>query len=234
MKRVFPLLVAISIIIVACTNTPNEIETQQSLPTETRPASTSTPEVVLVNPAVTKSIELSTVPAPKDDFFTENGITLPTPTCSSPTITQTEGPYYTPNTPERNNLFEEGMPGTRLILAGYVLDSNCQPLSHAWLDFWQADANGVYDNTDYTLRGHQFTDSQGRYFLQTVVPGEYPGRTEHIHVKIQPEGGAIVTSQLYFPDVAGNSSDGIFDPSLIVEIEERPSYLVAYFNFVVQ
>lgn len=234
MKRVFPLLVAISIIIVACTNTPNEIETQQSLPAETQPASTSTPDAVLVNPAVTKSIELSTVPAPKDDFFTENGITLPTPTCSSPTITQTEGPYYTPNTPERNNLFEEGMPGTRLILAGYVLDSNCQPLSHAWLDFWQADANGVYDNTDYTLRGHQFTDSQGRYFLQTVVPGEYPGRTEHIHVKIQPEGGAIVTSQLYFPDVAGNSSDGIFDPSLIVEIEERPGYLVAYFNFVVQ
>ena len=234
MKRVFPLLVAISIIIVACTNTPNEIETQQSLPTETRPASTSTPEAVLVDPAVTKSIELSTVPAPKDDFFTENRITLPVSTCSAPTITQTEGPYYTPNTPERNNLFEEGMPGTRLILVGYVLDSNCQPLSHAWLDFWQADANGVYDNTGYTLRGHQFTDTQGRYFLQTVVPGEYPGRTEHIHVKIQPEGGAIVTSQLYFPDVAGNSSDGIFDPSLIVEIEERPSYLVAYFNFVVQ
>ena len=201
---------------------------------DSSPASTSTPEVVPVNPAVTKSIELSTVPAPRDDFFLENGITLPVPTCEAPTSAQTEGPYYTPNTPERHSLLEQGMPGTRLIVVGYVLDANCQPLANAWLDFWQADANGVYDNAGYTLRGHQFTDGQGRYSLETVVPGEYPGRTEHIHVKVQPQGGAVLTSQLYFPDVASNSSDGIFDPSLIVQLEEYPAYLLAYFNFVLR
>ena len=126
------------------------------------------------------------------------------------------------------------MPGTRLIVVGYVLDSNCQPLPNAWLDFWQADANGIYDNAGYTLRGHQFTDAQGRYYLETVVPGEYPGRTEHIHVKVQPNGGSTLTSQLYFPDSSANTRDGIFDPSLIVQIEERPDYLLAYFNFVIQ
>jgi protocatechuate 3,4-dioxygenase beta subunit len=168
-----------------------------------------------------------------DDLFVANFITLPAPVCNGPTPEQTEGPYYTPNTPERNILFESGMAGERLIVVGYVLDTNCQPIPNAWLDFWQADANGVYDNAGYTLRGHQFSDNQGRYFLETVLPGEYPGRTEHIHVKVQAPHGTIHTSQLYFPNVAANPSDGIFNPVLIVALEEREGYYVAYFNFVI-
>jgi protocatechuate 3,4-dioxygenase beta subunit len=101
-----------------------------------------------------------------------------------------------------------------------------------WLDFWQADASGAYDNAGYTLRGHQFTDSQGRYYLETVRPGEYPGRTVHIHVKVQPSGGDVLTSQIYFPDVAQNSSDGIFVSSTVVRLESRPDGQIAYFNFV--
>ena len=167
------------------------------------------------------------------DLFAANFISLPAPVCNGLTPEQTEGPYYTPNTPERNILFEPGMAGERLIVVGYVLDPNCQPIPNAWLDFWQADANGVYDNTGYTLRGHQFADSQGRYFIETVMPGEYPGRTEHIHVKVQAPNGTVHTSQLYFPNAAGNTSDGIFDPALIVTLEEREGYYVAYFNFVI-
>jgi protocatechuate 3,4-dioxygenase beta subunit len=83
------------------------------------------------------------------------------------------------------------MPGEQLLVAGYVLDQNCQPIQNAWLDFWQADANGAYDNTGYVLRGHQFTDGQGRYYLETVLPGEYPGRPPHIHLKIQPPNGTV-------------------------------------------
>jgi len=119
------------------------------------------------------------------------------------------------------------MQGTRLILAGYVLDQNCQPLPDAWLDFWQADANGEYDNAGYRLRGHQFTDAQGRYYLETILPGLYSSRPiEHIHVKIQPEGGEVVTSQLYFPQ---QPIEG-----LTVTIEDGGDYLAGYFNFVVQ
>jgi protocatechuate 3,4-dioxygenase beta subunit len=146
---------------------------------------------------------------------------------------QTEGPYYKPGSPERNILLEESMQGEKLIVAGYVLDQNCQPVPGAWLDFWQADAAGVYDNSGYTLRGHQFADDQGRFFLETVLPGEYPGRTEHIHVKIQPPNGSIVTSQLYFPNVSANTGDSIFDPGLLVTLEEREGLYVAYYNFVI-
>ena len=64
-------------------------------------------------------------------------------TSAKTTVELTEGPYYTPNTPERASLYEDGMAGTKLILSGYVYDTNCQPVANAWLDFWQADANGV-------------------------------------------------------------------------------------------
>jgi len=213
----------------ACMNTNNLTATQ--LPamaaTDTAPASLPTLATASVSSALTKSIELSTLPAPKDDFFTEMEISLPAPTCSALTQAQTEGPYYIPNSPEKHSLLEDGLTGTRFILVGYVLDQNCQPLPNAWLDFWQADANGEYDNVGYRLRGHQFTDAQGRYYLETILPGLYSSRPiEHIHVKVRPEGGAEVTSQLYFPQ---RPMDG-----LTVTLEERGDYLVGYFNFVVQ
>src|SRR5215208_2081548 len=61
----------------------------------------------------------------------------------------TEGPYYKAGSPEQANLYQDGMPGTKLVLIGYVYDINCQPVANAWLDFWQADANGNYDNSGY-------------------------------------------------------------------------------------
>jgi protocatechuate 3,4-dioxygenase beta subunit len=232
MRKIFPVLAAF--VLTACS--------QSAAPTPTlAPAATSTvsfaaiaTEAAALPTAVASPVPLtSTSTAQPADLFAANFIALPAPVCNGPTPEQTEGPYYMPDTPERNMLFEPGMSGERLIVVGYVLDSNCQPIPGAWLDFWQADANGVYDDIGFTLRGHQFADEQGRYFLETVVPAEYPGRTEHIHVKLQAPNGQIHTSQLYFPNVAGNTSDGIFDPALIVTIEEREGYYVAYFNFVI-
>ncbi len=121
----------------------------------------------------------------------------------------------------------------KLILTGYVLTPDCKPVAGAFLDFWQADANGVYDNAGYTLRGHQFSDTQGAYSLTTVVPGLYTGRTEHIHVKVQAPGGPVLTTQLFFPGVAENSTDNIFDPGLVLPIQETADGQTAVFNFIV-
>ena len=107
----------------------------------------------------------------------------PTPACGdadSVTPAETEGPYYKRDTPERASLLEPGMAGTRLLVSGQVLTRDCRPIAAALLDFWQADAAGAYENAGYRLRGHQFTDADGRYTLETVVPGLYPGRTRHI------------------------------------------------------
>jgi protocatechuate 3,4-dioxygenase beta subunit len=125
------------------------------------------------------------------------------------------------------------MPGTKIVITGYVYTADCKPVAHALLDFWQADANGNYDNNGYTLRGHQFTDADGRYQLTTVVPGLYPGRTEHIHVKVQAPNGRTITSQLFFPEVTQNDSDGIFDRALLLNIQQSSDGLQGQFNFVV-
>jgi len=151
------------------------------------------------------------------------------------TPAQTEGPYFKAGSPERTALVDDGLSGTRLLLTGRVLDPDGQPVAGALLDFWQANASGAYDNRGYTLRGHQYTDERGAYHLETVVPGLYPGRTRHIHVKVQAPNGPLLTTQLYFPNEPRNASDGIFSPALVLPIQTADDGTEsASFDFVVQ
>jgi protocatechuate 3,4-dioxygenase beta subunit len=154
-------------------------------------------------------------------------------TCSgTATPALTEGPYYKAGSPERTSLLTPGMAGTKLTITGVVYDRNCNPVAHAWLDFWQANAAGAYDNAGYTLRGYQYTDAAGRYTLETVVPGEYPGRTVHIHVKVRAGSGSILTTQLFMPGVARNGSDGIFNQALLMRVQDTAAGKNATFDFV--
>src|SRR3954447_21855828 len=160
-----------------------------------------------------------------------------TPSCDDghePTEAQTEGPYFTPGSPKRANLVEPGMSGKRLVVSGRVLSRSCRPVKGALLDFWQADAGGEYDNEGFRLRGHQFTGADGRFRLSTVVPGLYPGRTRHIHVKVQRPRGRILTTQLYFPGEPRNRTDSIFDSSLLMDIRSAGRGRRAQFRFVLR
>ncbi len=174
-----------------------------------------------------------TAASPQASTGVQSTTVASTPACSgTPTPSQTEGPYYKPGSPERTSLREPGLPGTPLTITGYVFSTTCQPVAHAWLDFWQADSSGNYDNAGFKLRGHQFTDQQGRYHLETVVPGEYPGRTRHIHVKVQATGQPVLTTQLYFPGESRNTSDSIFSPELLMQVQSTSNGQMATFNFV--
>ncbi len=185
-----------------------------------------TPPAATAAPAVSTSPATTAAPSPASGF----GCTAP----AAPTTAQSEGPYFTPGSPEDADLTTDAMPGTRLTLSGTVVDTSCAPLAGAKVDVWQADSAGVYDNAGYTLRGHVLTDADGRYNIRTVVPGEYPGRTEHIHVKITPAGGTTLTSQLYFPGTSTNDTDGIFSPDLVLAITESGGELAGTFTFVVE
>jgi len=159
-----------------------------------------------------------------------------TPAChdgDEATLPQTEGPYFKPSSPERIELYEEGMVGQPIELVGLVLSRACKPVAGALLDFWQADAKGQYDNSGFHLRGHQFTDAEGRYRLRSIVPGVYPGRTRHIHVKVQPAGGRVLTTQIYFPGEAKNRSDGLFRRELLMRTAKNAGWLAGRFDFVV-
>jgi protocatechuate 3,4-dioxygenase beta subunit len=159
----------------------------------------------------------------------------PPPACtpnSRPTPSQTEGPFYKPNSPQRTSLVEPGMAGTKITVTGFLFSTDCRPVARARLDFWQADDRGAYDNTGYRLRGHTFADDAGRYSMETILPGSYTGRTRHIHVKVQAPNRPALTTQLYFPDEARNQNDGIFNQNLIVTMRDTPAGKVATFNFI--
>jgi protocatechuate 3,4-dioxygenase beta subunit len=165
------------------------------------------------------------------------GQTALTPAChdgDEPTLAETEGPFFKPRSPERADLIEPGMKGHPMLLTGLVLDRACKPLAHALLDLWHADDAGAYDNTGFRLRGHQFTDAEGRYRFRTIVPALYTGRTRHFHLKVQPAGGRLLTTQLYFPDEPMNRRDGLFRKELLMRMARAGDGLDARFDFVVE
>ena len=155
----------------------------------------------------------------------------PTPACDDgdePTPEQTSGPFYIPNSPRRSVLRENGMAGVPITLAGYVLSRACRPVPNALVDLWHADDAGRYDVEGYRLRGHQFTDAQGRYVFETILPGLYPGRTRHFHLHYQAPNGPVLTTQLYFPGEAANAGDRLFRPDLLVRVIDGPDPMVRF------
>ncbi|MGC4947204.1 carbohydrate-binding protein [Streptomyces sp. DT224] len=159
----------------------------------------------------------------------------PTPDCDDgdePTHDQIEGPYFKPNSPLRTSLVTASTPGVPLTVSGYVFGRECRPIPGVLLDFWQADTNGAYDMSGYAFRGHQFTDRNGAFTLTTIVPGLYPGRTRHIHVKAQAPGSGILTTQLYFPGEPRNSTDMLYDAALLMNVRAAGSGKEGTFDFV--
>ncbi len=157
-----------------------------------------------------------------------------TPACGAddePTRSLTEGPFFSPGTPAKKN-FRTDAQGEPLTLAGFVVDRDCRPIAGAMVDVWHADAQGRYDNQGFKLRGHQFTDAMGRYVFETIMPAQYSRRTRHIHVKVRPPGGRLLTTQLYFPGEAGNGRDFLFDERLLMRVEDASDGKIGRFDFV--
>ena len=169
----------------------------------------------------------------------ERSSAKPTEKSISPKLTPTteieEGPYYKSGSTLKTRLSEEGITGARLTMIGYVRDIKGKPIEHAWVDFWQADGRGEYDNKGYTLRGHQYTDNSGKYFLETVVPGGYGSRTAHIHVKVRANTRSpILTTQLFIPGLASNKTDFLYRENLEIDMKDAPNGKIATFDFVLK
>ena len=108
---------------------------------------------------------------------------------------QEEGPFYIDLARVRRDIVED-RPGVPLVLALTVVDANtCEPIRDAAVDIWHCDALGVYSGepsegseAETYLRGIQLTDGNGLAEFATIYPGQYPGRTTHIHLKIHLGG----------------------------------------------
>ena len=111
------------------------------------------------------------------------------------TPAQEEGPFYIDLARVREDI-AENRPGVPLALALTVVDSDtCEPIRDAAVDIWHCDALGAYSGEpsagtegETFLRGIQLTDANGLAEFATVYPGQYPGRTTHIHLKVHLGG----------------------------------------------
>jgi protocatechuate 3,4-dioxygenase beta subunit len=158
-----------------------------------------------------------------------------TPVCKDddpPTRPDIEGPFFKPRSPQRADLVVPAARGRMAELSGYVLTRGCRPVAGALLDLWHADDGGDYDNSGFRYRGHIFTDAEGRYRFRTIVPGLYPGRTRHYHIKVQAPGRPLLTTQLYFPNEPANLRDGSFHRALLMRVADAGPGTAARFDFV--
>jgi protocatechuate 3,4-dioxygenase beta subunit len=148
----------------------------------------------------------------------------------APTPAQTLGPFY-PRSPAQRpanidpdlivvdgqKVVTKGLP---LYLTGRVLARNGQPVDGALVEIWQCDANAVYHHPDggdeggrdpaFQGYGQARTDVSGVFHFRTIKPVPYPGRTAHIHVRVQSEKMGSLATQLYLPDEPGNERDVIY------------------------
>ncbi|HEY5920976.1 MAG TPA: hypothetical protein VIV11_04865 [Kofleriaceae bacterium] len=161
---------------------------------------------------------------------------LDTESCGGATASNIEGPFYKAGAPHRAVLVGDTDRGERLVIAGTVLTTGCEPVAGAELDVWHADARGGYDNDGFHLRGKLVTDDKGRYELRTIVPGRYLNgdtyRPAHVHIKLRAAGRRTLTTQLYFAGDPYNDSDPFIVESLIMQTKQLRGMKRATFDFV--
>ena len=82
-------------------------------------------------------------------------------------------------------------PGERIVFTGRVIDYQGKPLSAAAVQAYNTGKDGLYVERSLgtrlpRIRGTALTDAAGRFRIETVMPGSYPGSTEpaHIHVSV--------------------------------------------------
>src|SRR5437867_12330262 len=110
------------------------------------------------------------------------------PACA-PTRPDMLGPFYEPNSPERS------VTGRGLVITGRVASAKgCAPLPGAQLEWGSANPRGDYDAEH---RGAQRPGGTGRYRYETDLPGRYPGRPLHLHVRVTAPGHKPLVTQLY-------------------------------------
>lgn len=133
---------------------------------------------------------------------------------------QSEGPFYprillSDSDADLTVFNGQTAPGEVMEMVGQLFNAKGQPLSGGQIEIWHCDPNGVYAHVGETTSpgfqgyGAIRTDASGNYRFRTTLPGIYPGRTRHIHVKVNSAEGQTLTTQMYFPGEPGNERDGL-------------------------
>ncbi|KAK8075346.1 hypothetical protein PG997_010009 [Apiospora hydei] len=138
----------------------------------------------------------------------------------------TIGPYFVSGELMRTNV-TDGQKGVPLHLdIQFISTSNCSPIKDMVIDVWHSNATGVYSGVSATgqgglgsnfCRGVQVTDADGVVEFDTVFPGHYAGRTNHIHLLSTKDAKML-------PSVATHIGQLFFDRDLVLEVEALEPY----------
>lgn len=169
------------------------------------------------------------------------------------TVEAVEGPYYVTGMAELKdgNLNSTNLAGVPIEISGHVYEGldAAKPLAGAAVEIWHADSDGSYHPNgngpasnykpeELALRGFVLTDAEGEYRFTTIYPGEYSGRTRHIHFKVRAAGKPELTTQLIVPAKPGDTltfddddiAEGLPNCQLLT-LDETSSPAKATFDF---
>lgn len=146
------------------------------------------------------------------------------------------GPFHMTQSPHRelgDSISEVGL-DRPCVVTGVVTGPAGVPLSGATVDVWQCDEDGFYDVQRPGVqplgngRGLFRADAEGRFWLRTVVPSHYPIPTDgpvgdllaasrrhayrpaHVHVIVEADGFAPLTTHMFVADSPYLDSDAVF------------------------
>lgn len=161
-----------------------------------------------------------------------------------------EGPLYVAGAPESKGFarLDDGSDreGHILIMHGTVHGADGKPVAGAKVEVWHANTKGFYSHFDptgeqksFNMRRTIFTDEQGRYKFQSIVPkgygcppdgptqgllnqlGRHGNRPAHIHFFVSADGHRKLTTQinidgdpLVYDDFAYATREGLV-PALV-------------------
>ncbi|MBR0669727.1 dioxygenase family protein [Neoroseomonas soli] len=154
------------------------------------------------------------------------------------TETSLLGPFFREQAPEvaLGESIARVSKGPEIMLYGRVLDAEGKGVAGAWVDLWQADADGLYDLQAHDpsvmdMRGRVRCDGQGNYRVRTLKPrgysipmegpvGEFVRRQArhgfrpaHIHFLISAPGYRELVTALYLAEDEHVDSDTVFGVS---------------------
>jgi protocatechuate 3,4-dioxygenase beta subunit len=144
-----------------------------------------------------------------------------------PTPSNSLGPYYKKGAPRKDRLTEPGDAGLPLLVGGQISDTAGRSLSGAIIEVWQTNSNGEYDLEGWRYRATLQANNSGEYRLETVLPGHYGDRAQHIHYLITAPGHRALVTQLYFatdsmfdgdPDKNFGKKDRLVDRDLVMPV----------------
>lgn len=174
------------------------------------------------------------------------------------------GPYWADGSPlvegkpAKINMRDDE-PGEKLRFKGNVSDVNGKKLANAKVEWWQDDASGYYSNfdsdaPDFNLRSHFYTDENGDFEVESILPipysiptdgptgeftraaGYHSFRPAHIHMKFEHEGYETLITQVFFEGDEWLETDvarGVRQ-SLMTKLVDKGDYKEAELDFVLR